>query len=72
MFFNRIPIGSLRIRDLNAMHLGKQFLAAIFSTIVYCARSLLLLVSCARIHVLIFMIHLAGFVSFHVVAVGLS
>ena len=33
--FNRIPFESLRIRDSNAMHLGKKFLAAIFSAIVY-------------------------------------
>ena len=29
--FNRIPIGSLKIRKPNAMHLGKKFLDAIFS-----------------------------------------
>ena len=34
--FNRIPIESLRILNSNAMHLGKKFLAAIFSVIVYC------------------------------------
>ena len=34
-FFNRIPIQSLRIRNSNAMHLGKKFFAAIFSVIVY-------------------------------------
>ena len=34
-FFNRIPVEPVRIRNLNAMHLGKKFLAAIFSVIVY-------------------------------------
>ena len=34
-FFNRIPTELLRIRNMNAMHLGKKFLAAIFSVIVY-------------------------------------
>ena len=34
-FYNRIPIDSLTIPDSNAMHLGKMFLAAIFSVIVY-------------------------------------
>ena len=35
---NRIPIESIRIRNLNALHLGKKYsllLAAIFSAIVY-------------------------------------
>ena len=32
---NRIPIQSLRFRNQNAMHLGKKFLAAIFSAIIY-------------------------------------
>ena len=32
-FCNRIPIDSLTIPDSNAMHLGKKFLAAIFSVI---------------------------------------
>ena len=35
-FFNRIPIGSLKICNSNAMHLGKKFLAAIFSAILHC------------------------------------
>ena len=35
LFFNRIPIESLRICNSNAMHLGKKFLAAIFSVTVY-------------------------------------
>ena len=35
-FFNRIAIESLRIRNWNAMHLGKKFLATIFSVIFYC------------------------------------
>ena len=34
-FYNRIPIDSLTIPDSNTMHLGKKFLAAIFSVIVY-------------------------------------
>ena len=34
-FYNRIPIDSLTIPNSNAMHLGKKFLAAIFSVIVY-------------------------------------
>ena len=34
-FYNRIPIDSLAIPNSNAMHLGKKFLAAIFSVIVY-------------------------------------
>ena len=33
--FSRIPIESLKICDSKAMHLGKKFLAAIFSTILY-------------------------------------
>ena len=33
-FYNRIPIDSLKIPNLNAMHLGKQFLVAILSVIV--------------------------------------
>ena len=33
--FNRIPRESSRIRNLNAVHLGKKFLAAIFNIIVY-------------------------------------
>ena len=37
-FFNRIPTESLWIRNSNAMHLGKKFLAAIFSVIVYSKR----------------------------------
>ena len=35
MFFNQIPIELLKIYNLNAMHLSKKFLAAIFSTILY-------------------------------------
>ena len=35
-FFNRIPIESVKICNSNAMHLGKKFLAAIFSAILYC------------------------------------
>ena len=34
-FFNRIPIELLKICNLKAMHLGKKFLAAIFSAILY-------------------------------------
>ena len=34
-FFNQIPIESLKICNSNAMHLGKKFLAAIFSAILY-------------------------------------
>ena len=34
-FFNPIPIESLRIRTWNAMHLGKNFLEAIYRVIVY-------------------------------------
>ena len=34
-FFERISIESLKIRNTNAMHLGKKFLDAIFSAIVY-------------------------------------
>ena len=34
-FFNRIPVESLKICNSNAMHLGKKFLAAIFSAILY-------------------------------------
>ena len=35
-FFNRIPpIESSKIRNSNALHLGKKFLAAIFSLIFY-------------------------------------
>ena len=37
VFFNGIPIGSLRIRNSNIMHLDKKFLDAIVSVIVYCA-----------------------------------
>ena len=39
-FFNRIPTESLKICHLNAMHLGKKFLATIFSVILYaeCSR----------------------------------
>ena len=37
-FFDQIPIESLRIRNSYEMHLGKKFLAAIFSVIVYCFR----------------------------------
>ena len=32
--FNRIPIESLKIRTLSAMHISKKFLAAIFSAVV--------------------------------------
>ena len=35
-FFNRIPMESLKICYSNAVHLGKKFLAAIFSAILYC------------------------------------
>ena len=35
-FFNRMPIESLKIRSLSAVHLGKKFLAPIFIAIVYC------------------------------------
>ena len=35
-FFNRILIESLKICYSNALHLGKKFLAAIFSAILYC------------------------------------
>ena len=35
MFFNRIPIESLKICYSNAMQLGQKFLAAIFSAILY-------------------------------------
>ena len=38
-FYDRIPIKSLRIRNSNALHLGKKFLAAIFSAIVYWPRA---------------------------------
>ena len=34
-FFNRIPTESLWIRNSNAMHLDKKFLAAIFNIIVH-------------------------------------
>ena len=34
-FFNRIPIQSLKIRNSNVVHLGKKFLAAIFSVISF-------------------------------------
>ena len=34
-FVNRIPVEPLRIRNKNAMHLGKKFLAAIFTLITY-------------------------------------
>ena len=34
-FFNRIPIDSLKISASNPMHLGKGFLAAIFSVLAY-------------------------------------
>ena len=34
-FFYRNPIESLMVRNQNAMHLGKTFLGAIFSAIVY-------------------------------------
>ena len=33
--FNRIPIESLKICTSNAMHLGKKFLTAIFSAVLY-------------------------------------
>ena len=33
--FNRIPIESFKIRNSSGMHLGRNFLAAIFSVIVY-------------------------------------
>ena len=34
-FFSRIPIESIKICNSNAMHLGKKFLAAIFSAILF-------------------------------------
>ena len=34
-FFNQIPIESLKICNSNAVYLGKKFLAAIFSAILY-------------------------------------
>ena len=33
--YDRIPVESLMISNLNAMHLGKNLLATIFSVIVY-------------------------------------
>ena len=36
--FNRIPIESLKICHSNAVHVGKKFLAAIVSAILYCGR----------------------------------
>ena len=33
-FFNRITIESLKIHRSNAVHLGKKFVAAIFSAII--------------------------------------
>ena len=35
MFFNRIPIESVKICNSNVMHLGKKFIAAIFSAILF-------------------------------------
>ena len=46
-FFNWIPIELLRIRTSNTMHLGKKFLAAIFSVIVCCV--LVIEDSCGRL-----------------------
>ena len=35
-FYNQIPKDSLKVPNLNAMHLARNFLAAIFSVIVQC------------------------------------
>ena len=37
--YNRVPIDSLTIPNSSAVHLGKKFLVAIFSVIIYCVFS---------------------------------
>ena len=41
MFFDRIPIESLKTHNLNAMHFGKKFRTAILSAFVHFANPFL-------------------------------
>ena len=63
-FYNRIPIDSLNIPNSKAMHLGKNFLAAIFSVIVYSSENLLKTAASNFIYIITVLQSTARFITF--------